>query len=325
MTRLPRKLIRRMPAPLVLTERDRVILEWVYRYRFLTTDHIQTITASKSRDKLNKRLKHLFDAKYLDRPIIQDRLFAYADKRPLVHALGNEGARYIEEALGIELPKTVYWTDKNRKVKSADFLLHTLGVADFFVSLHVALTDVDDIRLVDQAGVIAQSPAATQRLDFPLSMPTRYRWFDGVLVKRSTVSDGIFALVDSRGATERKAFHFLEYDGSTMPIVRKTANQSSIVQKMLGYADIYRRKLHTHRFGYRNFRTLFVIRASGRQPAHDRIAGIIDAYDEHARRLIPPGAFLFADYDELMQHSPLGDVWINARGEQTVLVPSLKR
>ena len=172
MTRLPRKLTRGKPAPLVLTERDRTILEWVYRYRFLTTDHIQIITASKSRDKLNKRLKHLFDAKYLDRPLIQDRLFAYADKRPLVHALGNKGAKYIEEALNIKLPSSVYWTDKNRKVKSGDFLTHTLGVADFFVSLHMAALDAKGIRLVNQAEVIAQAPARTQKLDYPLSLPT---------------------------------------------------------------------------------------------------------------------------------------------------------
>ncbi len=319
MTKTPRKLTRRKPSPLVLTERDRLILEWVYRHRFLTTDHIQTITASKSRDKLNKRLKHLFDAKFLDRPIAQERLFAYTDKRPLVHALGNEGAKYIEEALNIKLPSSVYWTDKNRKVRSPKFLTHTLGTAEFFVSLHESIGSHDKIRLVNQAEVIAQAPARTQKLDFPLRLATEYKWFNGKHVRRSTVSDGIFALVDGRGEKIRTAFHFLEYDGSTMPIVRKTPNQSSIVQKMLGYADIYNRKLHVDRFGYKNFRVLFVTRGS------DRIAAMIDAHNEHVRHLCPPGAFLFSDYDELMQHSPLGDVWADGKGGQTALVPQGNR
>ena len=178
----------------------------------------------------------------------------------------------------------------------------------------------ENIRLVTQPEVIAQAPAPTQRLDFPLSLPTQYKWFDGKQVKRSTVPDGIFALVDGRGEKERKAFHFLEYDGSTMPIVRKTPNQSSIVQKMLGYADVYNRKLHVCRFGYKNFRVLFVIRATGRISAHDRIAGIIDAYNTHVRALIPPGAFLFSDYDELMHRSPLGDAWVDGKRARVDLV-----
>ncbi len=317
MTKLPRKLTRKKARPVVLTERDRLILGWVYRHRFLTTEHIQLVTGSTSRDKLNKRLQRLFDAKYLDRPLVQDRLFAYAAKRPLVHALGNEGARYVEEALDIKLPASVYWTDKNRKVKKPDFLLHTLGVSDFFVSLHMRAAQLDSIRVLDQAEVLAQAPARTQRLDFPLSLPTEYEWFDGSLIRRSTVSDGIFALVDSRPAEPRTAFHFLEYDGGTMPIIRKSPNQSSIIQKMLGYADVRTRKLHVARFGYRNFRVLFVTRG------RDRIATMIDAYNEHVRDLCPPGAFLFADYDDLMQQSPFGPVWLDGKGEPTVLVPDL--
>lgn len=323
MTKLPRKLTRKKTGPVVLTPRDRLILEWVYRHRFLTTDHIELISASKSRNALNKRLRRLHGAKFLDRPIAQDRLFAYADKRPLVHAIGNEGAAYIEEAFNIKLPSTVRWTDKNRKVKSSDFMLHTLGVAGFFVSLHSAMTEHENIRLVNQPEVIAQAPAAAQKLDFPLSLPTEYKWFNGSKVNRSTVSDGIFALVDGRRAEERTAFHFLEYDGSTMPIVRKTPNQSSIVQKMLGYADVRTSKLHIQRFGYKNFRVLFVIRGRGNIPAHDRIAGMIDAYKEHVRALCPPGAFMFADYDDLMRRSPLGDIWVDGKGEKSVLVPGL--
>jgi len=316
MAKLPRKLTRRKPARRVLTPRDQLILQWVHQYRFLTTDHIECITDFKSRNVLNKRLKRLFDSKYLDRPSIQHAMYSYADKRPTVHALGNEGAKYIEDALDISLPSSVRWTDKNNKVKSGDFLKHTLGVADFFVSLHIAMAEQQNIRLVNQPEVIAQAPARTQRLDFPLSLATEYKWFNGSKVKRSTVSDGIFALVDGRGEEERTAFHFLEYDGSTMPIVRKTPNQSSIVQKMLGYADVRTSKLHTQRFGYKNFRVLFV--TQGR----DRIAAMIDAYNEHVRDLCPPGAFLFADYDDLLKQSPLGAIWVDGKGERTVLVPS---
>ena len=57
----------------------------------------------------------------------------------------------------------------------------------------------------------------------------------------------------------------------------------------------------------------------------DRIAKMIDAYNKHVRALIPPGAFMFADYDDLMQYSSLGDVWVKRKGKRALLVQYLSR
>lgn len=289
----------------------------LWRFRFLTTDHIQTVTCSRSRDKLNKRLKQLYDAKYLDRPAVQAAMFSHADKRPLVHALGNAGAAWIrDQGLG-RVPDTVRWTDKNAKVKRPEFLLHTLGVADFYVSLARTVAATPLVSFADQDAVIATSPSPTPRLEFPLSLPTEYRWFDGSRVQRSTVPDGVFRLTDGRGEKERNAFHFLEYDGNTMPVVRRTANQSSIVQKLFGYADVRDRRLHTKRFGSRNFRVLFV--TSGRE----RIQTMTAAYREHVQMRCPAGAFLFADRADLLERGPLGDVWVDGDDRRVELIPGL--
>lgn len=316
-TKTPR-LQRGQASNIVLTERDRLIIEAIYQFRFLTTDHIQKLTRSKSRDKLNKRLKQLFDNKYLDRPEVQERMFSHADKRPLVHALGNEGARYIEESFEIKLPSSVYWTDKNKKVKSPDFLLHTLGVADFFVSLQCSLNQIPEgISYFPQRALLSTSPHKTKKLANPLSFSTRFRWWNSLdMVARSTVPDGAFALHDDRGADTKKALLFLEHDGNTMPVVRNTPNQSSIIQKMLGYADIRDRKLHTERFGYKNFRVLFITK-----DRDQRIASMQKAWSDHAQSEIPAGAFLFTDYHDVIKHSPFGDIWVNAKGERTSLIP----
>lgn len=318
MSPISRTLIRGKAKNLVLTERDKTILRYLYARRFLTTDHIQWLTDSKSRTKLNYRLKDLFDARFLDRPPIQEQIFSHANKRPLVHALGNKGIQYIKETMGFKVPQSVDWTDKNRKVKSKDFLEHVLGVSDFFVSAELTTADLDGIRFVSEDVVIAQSPGRTAALPYPLRLPTGFDWLDGTFVQRSTVPDGMFALTDSRSDGEpRKSFYFLEYDTGSMPVVRSSINQSSIIKKMFGYADIYGRKLHVKRFGYRNFRVLFVTRGK------DRIQSMIDAYEQHVRDLCPPGAFLFADYDALMSRSPFGDVWVNGIGQPAVFVPEL--
>jgi hypothetical protein len=317
MTTLPPKLIRSKPGNIELTERDRLIISSVYRFRFLTTDQLQVITNTKGRRVFNRRLKELFDAKLLDRPKLQHTLYSHSVKRPLVHALGNEGAKLIEQLHGISLPSSVRWTDKNNKIKKPEYIQHALGVADVVISLEQQLSNLpNEVSYSNQNEVIALSPARPGKRINPLSLPTSYRWWtSGDRVTRSTVADAVFAFTDDRGEKTKQGLLFVEYDGNTMPVVRRTPSQSSIIQKMLGYADARDRKLQKKYFGYNNFRVLFVTRDRDR-----RIASMQEAWEQHAAHLIPAGAFLFADYDDLIKHSPLGNIWTNAKGERANLI-----
>lgn len=317
-TRMPPKLIRSKPGNIELTDRDRLIISSVYRFRFLTTDQLQIITGTQGRRAINRRLKELFDAKLLDRPKIQFTLYSHTDKRPLVHALGNEGAKLIERLYNITLPPSVRMTDKNSKLKKPEYIQHALGVADVVIALERKIDQLPNgVSYSNQDEVISMSPARPGKQINPLSLPTSYRWWtNGERVQRSTVADGVFSFTDDRGEMTKQGLLFVEYDGNTMPVVRRTPSQSSIIQKMLGYADARDRKLQKKYFGYNNFRVLFVTRDRDR-----RIASMQEAWEKHAAQEIPAGAFLFADYDELLGHSPFGDVWTNAKGERAELVP----
>lgn len=318
MTTLPPKLRRSKPGTIELTDRDRLIINSVHRFRFLTTDQLQIITGTVGRRAFNRRLKELFDAKFLDRPKLQHSLYSHASKRPTVHALGNAGAKLVEEVSGIAMPPSVRWTDKNAKVKKPEFILHTLGVADCIISLEKACGAFPEaLSYIPQESVLLLSPARPGAIS-RLSMPTSYRWWtNGERITRSTVPDALFAFRDERGEKGRKALLFLEYDGNTMPVVRRTASQSSIVQKMLGYAAARDMGLHKKLFGYSNFRVLFVTRDSDQ-----RIANMQAAWERYVSAEIPAGAFLFADYERLLAHSPFGDVWTNAKGEPVQLIPN---
>ena len=61
------RLKRKTTDPIQLTERDAVILKALHKYRFLTTDHLQALTNTKSRWGMNNRLRKLYDHKYIDR------------------------------------------------------------------------------------------------------------------------------------------------------------------------------------------------------------------------------------------------------------------
>lgn len=314
--RLPRHLTRSKPSGnIVLTARDRQIIEAVWRYRLLTTDQIQRLTGSQSRTKLNHRLKQLYDHQYLDRPPVQYATFGHADKRPTIHALDKLGASYIEETQGISLPKSVNWRRKNKVIKSADFLEHTIGVAECFLSLQHVIDHVPDLSVTYEPEIIAQSPPRTQKAQFPRSFKTSFEWTDGEYVERSTVADGIFGLIDE--ARDKRSLCFLEFDRGTEPVVRKTHKLSSIIQKMFGYSDIYERGLHKERFGYASFRVLIVTE----KPS--RISEMIEAYETHmGHRALKAGGFMFATYEDLQKHSPFGDIWVNGKGERVTLAPS---
>ena len=56
---------------LLPTQRDIEILKGLYRYRFLNSHHLLSLTRTNNRQSLNLRLRKLYDAKFIDRPISQ--------------------------------------------------------------------------------------------------------------------------------------------------------------------------------------------------------------------------------------------------------------
>lgn len=300
---------------LVLTERDTLIIRAVYRYRFLTTDQVQALTGTTSRSKLNDRLRELWGADYLDRPEVQRGLFAYADTRPTVHALGSVGAQWLTDNHGIRFPKAVDWRQKNRNIKSGEFLLHTLGVTETMLQAERDFGAVPGLRVIDREAVWANSSRYNPRALRPFELPTEIRRGDGTVMRRHTKPDYIFGIGDTRGETPRKGLHFLEYDRGTEDFVKASMTQSSILQKFLGYADVYERKLHTDLYDYRNFRVLFVLEGDER-----RIENMIAVYQAHVADRLPAGALLFTTTATLKGQGFLAPIWMNGKRDMVSLV-----
>jgi len=300
---------------LVLTPRDTLIIRAVYRYRFLSTDQVQMLTGTTSRSKLNDRLRELWGADYLDRPELQRDIFAYADKRPTVHALGSAGAEWLTNNHGIRFPQAVDWRAKNKNLKSGEFLQHTLGVTETMLQAERDFGAVDGLRIIDRAEVWQGSPRYSPRAPRPFELPTELRWHDGSLERRHTKPDYIFGIGDTRGERPARGLHFLEYDRGTENLVKTSAKQSSILQKFVGYADAYERKLHETLYGYKNFRVLFVIEGDER-----RIESMIAVYQAHAADRIPAGALLFTTTKRLAEEGFLAPIWLNGKRAEVSLV-----
>ena len=272
---------------LALTDRDIDILKALEQHRFLTTDHLLALTGGNSRQGLSRRLRALYDAKYVDRPKAQMLAMSYAEKRPMVYALGNEGADLLSSRFQMRLPD-IYWTEKNRRVKEK-FVEHTLGIADFLVSLEIACRELGNIRVLSKDDILAAAPDRTRRKHHPFRWLTRVHW-DNAWHEIAIVPDVVFGLhYTDRPEGKNRAYFMVEIDRGTMPVTRRDIRQTSFARKLHSYADSHERKLHTELFGIRNFRVLTVT------TSRERIATMQAAFLAEVATRAPAGLFLFAE------------------------------
>lgn len=272
-------------SSLELTDRDVEILLALEQHRFLTTDHLLQLTGTISRQALNRRLRILFDAKYIDRPRAQMHAMAYADKRPMVYALGNAGAELLTNRLQMPLPD-IFWTEKNRRVKER-FVEHTLGIADFMVAMEAACRTAGNLKLIHKDDILANAPEATRRKRDPFRWQTRIHW-DNQWHQIAIVPDAVFGLhYTDKPEGKNRAYFFVEIDRGTMPILRRDIRQSSFARKLHSYADTQARRLHIEAFGISNFRVLTVTTSP------ERIASMRSAVQNEIADSAPLAQFLF--------------------------------
>jgi Replication-relaxation len=295
--------------PLRLTTRDIDIVRHVARHRFLRSDHIERLVGDTSR--IPRRLQALFKAGYLDRPKAQLIYYAKAGSERMAYGLGQKGARLLSEIDGSDAGK-LNWTHKNREVGQA-FVHHTLMVADTMVGFEIAARLAKNIKLIDEQQILSEAPSKTQAMLSPhkVTAKVRYENRDYTL---SLVPDTVLAL---EIGDERINF-YLEADRGTMPVIRKARSlgkdnrQTSILGKLLTYYQAWRDGHHKERYGWQNFRVLFVTTSP------DRMATMLDAVNEITNGR-GSALFLFAHQNEIAGGDLVQHTWLNGKGERVKL------
>lgn len=301
------KLKRKAAPPIRLTERDIEIIRALHAHRFLTTQHLQTLTNTKSRWAINARLRLLYDHKYIDRPYAQKALYSHADKRPVIYALGNKGASLLSTQFNTPMPPKVYWTEKNRRVREAH-IEHTLGISDFVISVEVMCRTSAHLEFITPKVIIAQSPSQTQRVKHPFRWKTEI-YHHGERHEVAILPDYVFGIRTTRPSgrpTER--YYFVEIDRGTMPVTRRDIRQTSYLRKILSYADTFERSLAERRFGMRGFQVLTVT------TSEQRINAIQAAISTLTMKSFSANTFLFKTKSDPQTHFPFHSGWQNAKG-----------
>lgn len=299
--------------PLRLTDRDIEIVRHVARHRFLRSDHIEQLVGDTAR--IPRRLQALFKNGYLDRPKAQLIYYAKAGSERMAYGLGQKGATLLSELDGTDAGK-LNWTHKNKSVGQA-FVHHTLMVADAMVGFECAVRNTKEVELISEEKILAEAPERTKRMMRPhkVTAKVRYEQRDYTL---SLMPDTVLALELGQGSEGERVNFYLEADRGTMPVMRKSRSlgrdhrQTSILGKLLTYYQAWRDGHHKERYGWDNFRVIFVTTSP------ERVATMLDAVNEITNGR-GSALFLFASVDELAGGDPLKHLWLNGKGERLCL------
>ena len=302
-SRLPR--FKRAPtaAPMRLTERDRRIIQLIYRHRFLRSSQIVALMGG-SPQRLLRRLKLLYHHGYLERPRCQIDSYYRPGSHHIIYGLGNRSLAFLKQELGEDF-REVSWGEKNRGVGRI-FLEHALLVSDVMVSLELACRKHGGIRLLYEDQLALRSER----------QPFQWRVKAQGGIRLGVIPDRIFALEyrDQTGRPERVHF-FLEADRGTMPVIRNGLTQTSFYRKLIAYEATWTQKIHQRHLGIHRFRVLTVTTVTA------RVKSLLEACSQLKRG---HGLFLFADRTVLEQ-DPFSAVWRRGKTSETARILDLPK
>jgi len=311
-----RKRFQRDPkVSLKLTDRDRDIIHWVYRHRFLSSKHIVSLVEGSGQG-ISRRLNLLFHSGYLDRP--KRQMVAFGNNHYMVYGLGNKGANLL--ASEFDLPvETVDWSRKNRDAKEI-FLEHTLMVSRILTTFRLACQKQKNIEFVEPEHLIKCRPKPPTIKTHALSWRVNIKK-DEYGQKRNfsynMIPDTVFGLRMKKDNRNKETYFFLEADRATMPIRRTNFYRSSFYKKMVGYIASYKNELFSEYFGFKKVRVLTVTKSD------ERINNMIIVNKSLHNMGNGYNLFLFAKDNAIDIQIPeriFKQIWINGRGRKDSLL-----
>jgi hypothetical protein len=297
------------PPSFRITDRDLAILWFVATVRCATSNQIARRVGGSERGVCS-RLKNLFRAGYLDRPVHQHaQLAAFFDEgnRPLVYALARKGARLLAEH-GAPVDHRLDWTTKNKRA-TAPFLAHTVEVAEAMLGFHFPADAPDAPRVIDHAELVPFMPEETRskRDPFKLSVTVEH---NRQLLTIAVVPDRVFSLLYRNNTRLNFA---LELDRGTMDIkAKRIVGKSSFRKKLLGYYHAYRQRRHTQVWGFVRWRVLTIA------PSERRVTNMLAAQ----REITSSEMFLYTTRERFTKHGPFAPIWTSSKSDGVSLLPT---
>lgn len=335
----------------VLTDRDIAILATIGEHRIADSDHIATLLAHRwSEATTRRRLQLLHHARFIRRVTSQIKYRTSPGSPPMAYQLDVRAVelRKYPERFGVPgelvelMPPGPYtWVMKSPNV-AVDFLEHTLFTTDIMATLEITCRAAGNVRLIKERELVETIiPEATRAQAKPFRFPVSVRW-QGSSVRSYVEPDQAFGLEFTNEPPPNRTWFFLETDTGTETVVpeSQTLKRSSFLQKAARYYATWQQKLHTERFGFKNFRVLTVTTTptllQPRVKKELRREGQVDAKTRskmerriglllEAQKLVTEGRgsglFLFTDLPSLLvADDVLSMPWMSGAGKAVRLI-----
>jgi Replication-relaxation len=266
------------PPGFALDDRKIAVLRRLARHRHLTSEQLASMDGG-SHQKMLRILRVMYDHGLIDRPPAQRYEMAAHENRPLVYCLAHAGARLLARLDGTSV-RSYSWTTKIKRRK-AQHIVHAIDTAHVMRAFTASIAN-RNWGLLDHQELIPHFPEATRiatkgKSPFSLRVTIEEEGEDEPR-RLSVIPDRLF----SPAPSSNSRFNFaLELDEGGMPVFRwKNRNkqcvnldETSIVRKLIVYHTAWEQDLHVARWGFKQFRVLFVT------PVRERIAEMLAAVD----------------------------------------------
>lgn len=216
--------------------RDIDILDALYRHRVLRQDQLKQLFFN-SKERTQKRLRQLYDHRYVDRRFLPERIGG-TGRLPNLYVLDRKGADLLQEQ-GLD---TIIWHHSYKTV-SDQYLKHALPLNDIIVVMKKACQQ-----------------KSCEFLEWKTESELKVEPDRVKILNRHNRRAEVTVIPDSYcliGSDNRSFPMFIEYDGGTQ-------RSRVIKEKVRAYAAYYESGKYHQRYGKNAFRVLFVSRSQRR-------------------------------------------------------------
>jgi hypothetical protein len=230
------------PPPMRLTERDKAVIECVYRYRVLMQSQIeQLLFTGRHRSIAQERLSLLYHHGYLERQFLPVRGgMMYS---PILYLLDRRGAELLTREYGYD---EVAWKREHNEV-GIDFLEHSLAINQFRILVTLACH-------THHYPILSWHGESDLKADYDF---VTLRETGGKSRRVSVIPDSAFIIDTPRQSEKTKAYFFLELDRGTMT----TKRFKTKIEAYLAYID---GGGYEKRYGTKGLRVLTVTESAAR-------------------------------------------------------------
>lgn len=186
-----------------ITQKQKEIIVYLFKFRFLNTNHFQKLFNHKDPHRIKEWLSDLLEKNYVKRNY--DRKSFGENTKPAIYYLGPKARLVLKVEKNLELEQLEYVYSEHRRQKK--FIEHCLFLADVYLYLLSQKEDSEDLKFFTKAELLGYEY-------FPQPLPDAFIAVKGQDVTRRYFLD-LFDEYTPAFALRQRVRKYLDYaDGS---------------------------------------------------------------------------------------------------------------